>query len=262
MTSKEIAILPGPGIMKKKVLFIGNSNVRAVHDAFSGMQDDFIEPAILWIRHDSDEFKPFVSSQKGKPSLNKNIVTFIRNAGPDLIVSLIGGTDHNVFGLIEFPEKFDFVDPSLGKAAMCRDGECRQLIPYHLIKNIFRKRLKIYSDFFSKLTEFDRPVFHLESPPPKNNEYITRYPGPFKEKLHLGIAPVELRFKLWRLYSRVKSELCREAGVTFIPVPDSVHEDMLLLDKYCFADSTHANEEFGKVLIEVVKKKMRETGNE
>lgn len=176
--------------------------------------------------------------------------------GRKLVVSMIGGNFHNTFGLIENVIRFDFAVPGEDDFVLSAD---RQLISYELIRHYFTdamnggflRSIEFLKDHYSP-TKF----IHICPPPPiSDSDHIAKYPGGvFKDMIHLGIAPSKLRRKLYDLHNLVISEFCKKQGIEMLlPPAQAVDEDGFLARPYWKNDPTHANADYGQLVLDQIR---------
>lgn len=172
-----------------------------------------------------------------------------------LVASMIGGNFYNTFGLIENSIPFEFAEP--GEADF-RPDHRRQLITYELLYHYFSGAMR--GGFLRSIVDlrdyYGNPFLHIISPPPIGNDrHIAENPGGyFGDKIHLGVAPANLRGKLYRLHTRVVVEFCRENGIpTLPPPPEAVTENGFLARPFWKNDPTHANADYGRLVLEQLR---------
>ncbi|MEI9905002.1 MAG: hypothetical protein WDN06_14345 [Asticcacaulis sp.] len=175
----------------------------------------------------------------------------VADFAPTHLISMAGGNYHNVFGLIENPVRFNFMEAD----DRSEDVDAERLnIPYALMYDFFNTGMR--EGFLQTLLEirncFNVPTCHVCSPPPyPDSQHIIDNPGNyFSNKIHLGVSPPALRRKLYDVHTRVYREFCAENGITFIPPPrKAVDKDGFLRSPYWRNDPTHANHKYGKLVL-------------
>lgn len=101
------------------------------------------------------------------------------------------------------------------------------------------------------------------TPPPKGNNaklrtLLARETYFVKTAAEMGLnideielSPPWLRLKLWIVLQSLMEEIARRHGVEFVSVPDSVQtEEGFLKEEYWEKDATHANAEYGRVMLD------------
>jgi hypothetical protein len=63
------------------------------------------------------------------------------------------------------------------------------------------------------------------------------------------MAPPLLRYKMWRLHSRVFRKACEDAGLRFIAAPAKSMDRSGFLARFCYGNATHANRGYGELVI-------------
>ncbi|ACA17528.1 hypothetical protein M446_3119 [Methylobacterium sp. 4-46] len=92
------------------------------------------------------------------------------------------------------------------------------------------------------------PITYLESPPPiEDNDHIIAHAGWAAGGIQAwGVSRPILRYKLWRIHSRVVADACLANGIEFLPLPPEVlNERGYMSEKAIANDVMHANEWFG-----------------
>jgi hypothetical protein len=171
----------------------------------------------------------------------------------DLIISTIGGNLHQVFGLVQHPVAFDFIEPGSSSSP---DFQSCVLIPYQTIWAFFESGLRRKDgQRIATLREAAaRPIYHLLPPPPKESaaHILQRYESNF-EKADIaahGVTPAPIRLKLWRLQCAVLQSLGTEWGVRLLPPPEGTQTpEGFLKPEYYKNDATHANVAYGELAL-------------
>ena len=170
----------------------------------------------------------------------------IREFAPEVIASCIGGNAHTIFGLVEHPAPFDFIDPDDESLPTDRS---RQLIPYGAMNQLLKAQMKEHLEQLEALRgEWPQPFVHLESPPVNPSEaHIRENPGAFREMIaERGVAPRFIRHKLWRLHSAIYRRACEKLKVHYVPAPlEAQDENGMLAERAWNPDPTHANAWYG-----------------
>lgn len=192
-----------------------------------------------------------VDTASGESTLHPVLKRLISPVGPTLFLSSFGGNTHNVFGLINHPEPFDFILPSDPGLPLQSDAT---LVPYDVLKDaIMPFALASLTEISALRNTYAGYVGHLESPPPNGDDaYVRKFLDPyFKDKAKdQGIASRHLRFKLWRMHSEIVLEHCKSHNVDFLPVPDdSRDQDGFLVPQGYSISATHANPWYGSLVI-------------
>jgi hypothetical protein len=189
----------------------------------------------------------------GDISLDAATSMIAESTPEDLITSTIGGNLHQVFGLVQHPVAFDFVEPGSPSSP---DSQPCVLIPYQTMWAVFESRLRRKDGRrITTLREAAaRPIYHLLPPPPKESaaHILERYESDF-EKAGIaanGVTPAPIRLKLWRLQCAVLRALCTEWGVHLLPPPEGTQTpEGFLKPEYYKNDATHANAAYGELAL-------------
>lgn len=236
--------------MPQRIIIIGDSHTHAIKRSLKlnkFTQDDCVIEAYRLSKIKNGIKVGDISLEEileQAPNLKKN----------DMIISVIGGNQHNSFGLIQHPIKFDIFDKSNLSSELSENSEC---IPYNIISDIFETGLR--GNDFARLLQVKShancPVYHIGAPPPKESKehILKRHETDFAAKgiLEKGVSSSSLRLKLWHLQMQVTHKLCREAGVNFIAVPDeALCSKGFLKESFYAEDATHANHAYGTLLVE------------
>lgn len=98
-----------------------------------------------------------------------------------------------------------------------------------------------------------KPLTHIQTCFKNEPFFVT-----VADSLNLDIDSLEftsdsLRLELWRLVSEMLSSYAQSLGAYFFDVPiESLNSSGMLLEEYWHSDATHANESYGKLLLEKI----------
>ncbi|PPD50475.1 MAG: hypothetical protein CTY16_01600 [Methylobacter sp.] len=217
----------------KKILVIGNSHIAALRTAKT-----------------VDETFAF-------HSIKDKLADVISGLDPDnygLVIISIAGNDHNVFGLLNHPQPFDFYLPENPHLPINPDA---RLLPASLVSKTLQYRMaSIFSATPTLLGHFKKPIYQIESPPPiPSDAHIQKYPGKFKNMIaQQGVSPAAFRYKLWRLHSKIVSDHCQKRGIFFIEAPKEAQDAQgYLQEQYWNLDSTHGNALYGDLVLNQIR---------
>jgi hypothetical protein len=166
----------------------------------------------------------------------------------------IYGNAHTLFALVKHPRPFDFVLAEQPELPLDPESE---LIPEAFVEAALRDRMTRTEPLIAGIARhFPVPLFQIESSPPvRSAEHVlaTRE-SVFWDVLklgELGVAPDFLRYKLWRLHSRLVREVCDKHGVTFVAAPSETQDaDGFLVEAGCTrGDATHGNAWYGEHVL-------------
>ena len=174
-----------------------------------------------------------------------------------LYVSMLGGNAHNVLGLIQPPQSFDFILPDEPDLPVAAGAE---LQTYDYVEASLAALMTFYSAMLaSARTVFSGRMFQLESPPPaKEDDYIRRELDPYflSGLRDRPISPAILRYKLWRTHSNITKDICKRVGVDFIAAPGQTMTEGRFLRPEYYENATHANRGYGLALLEQVEARL------
>ena len=173
-------------------------------------------------------------------------------ADADLVFSCFGGNAHNVLGLVRHPRPYDFVLDEEPKRMV---DEAAEIIPAALVENTL-SRQGGFPETLWCLRALKRTcgglLAHCESPPPvPSAAHLLQFAGVFKEKFQqCGVAPAALRYKLWRLHSRLIRRECESLGILFLDAPAQMMDaDGYLAEPGWNQDATHGNAAYGMAVV-------------
>lgn len=249
------------------LLWIGHSHLRCVRAAAdegaAALQAQGVQIDVLVLNQPQYEphFTPAIAG--GAPgalhlALQEELLQ--RSAVADAVVLSIGGNAHSAFGLVEHPRPWDFVSEA-EPATPLLPG--REPVPGAMVRasfaatDLFRHQSALRR-FLPKVLQ--RPLVHVESPPPPRHEqHLLRHGGFYTEQIAArGVAPAELRRKLWRLHSHLVALDCDAADIEFIRAPAAVVDAEGFIRPAGLADDpTHASPWYGRRLIEQVVRRHR-----
>jgi hypothetical protein len=229
-----------------KITVIGMSHVEALRRALPPGQDR-IEIINLHPKRDVARYVPGGEWLDAKKAIKPRFKAAMRRDGH--FVSMIGGNMHNMIGLIEHPQRYDFLAP--GQEAAAVDPE-RTLIPYDAIRAHLEASVALNLGWIAELARlFSGRRLHLCSPPPVSSaQHIRRFPGVFRSKLALGVTPAPIRMKIYALNGDIYRVGCAEMPVECLPAPATATDAGGFLRADCWnEDATHGNATYGRHLL-------------
>lgn len=170
----------------------------------------------------------------------------------DVVISFIGGNQHAVLSTIQHPEPFDF--QLMGADVVLTPGA--DAIPQNVMKDYLSSG--IAGGDGQRLKELRQATvarfYHVIPPPPKESaEHILRHHETHFAKQEIithGISPATLRYKTWELQARLLEEFCCSNDIeTIRPPAQAVTSDGFLMTSYYAQDATHANSDYGELLL-------------
>ena len=233
----------------RKILIFGNSHTDALKIANKQRVSTFGNTDTRVMR--LSEVKS--GKEIGDVSLDAATSMAAESTTDDLIVSAIGGNQHQAFGLVQHPVTFDLIEP---EAASPHDPRPSVLIPYRTFWAAFERSLRKRDvRLVTTLREAaGRPIYHLSPPPPKESaaHILQRSESAFTNAglATKGVTPAPIRLKLWRLQCAVLRSLSAEVGVHLLPPPDGTQTpEGFLKPEYYNNDATHANAAYGELVL-------------
>ena len=218
----------------KKILIVGHSHIVALQTAKT------VDPTF--------EFYSIINQQQ------MDEISELDHDNYRSVIFSIMGNNHNVFGLLNHTQPFDFYFPENLNLPINSNA---RLLPVNLVAAILRRNMSSIFTITSQLLQyFKQPIYQIESPPPIPSElHIQKYPGVFKDKIiELGVSPAPFRYKLWRLHSKIVSDNCQRLGISFIDVPtETQDEEGCLQERYWNTDPTHGNALYGDIVINQIR---------
>ena len=223
-------------VSTKQFLVVGNSHTTAISLALSQSLDDRFDVINIATYFDPENHK--------NKTIPDDIVDLFK---PEIIFCAFGGSEHNVLGLLEPPNPFDFMDPTDNLY-----DPSRNLICYSLIRDVLEKRMRRALMNLEKIRElYACPIAHICSPPPfyeLDDGHVL--PRVFQGNDQLSIAPPRLRLKLHRLHSSIFEAACKNLDVFFLKPPDGAIDDQgFLRREFMSRDPTHANALYGSLVV-------------
>lgn len=235
-----------------QIHIIGDSHVDAIKRAVASATADsgvtFSAQRILRIKDDKTigdiAFTDFMQA--------------IESLGPqDIVASVVGGNQHNSFGLVQHPQAFDFHCPDRHDLPPLPE---REIVPYQVLREVFDSGLRGKDgERICRLKQHTQAqVVHLCPPPPKEDaqHIMRRHETLFLKQglLENGVTPASIRLKLWTLQVRVLQTLCAEWGVGLVPVPPGTQTPAgFLAPAFSADDATHANPAYAALMMAQLK---------
>ncbi|MGC6331250.1 hypothetical protein [Rhizorhabdus sp. FW153] len=245
--------------MSRAILVIGQSHVAAIRSAAKARREaDPDRPRTRVIHTLEERYAPEMigagEEARFSPALEEAIRDQIARHDP-IRASVSGGNVHNGFALIRHPRPFDFLlsteaGPPLDSAAE------------PIIEAMMQTALESALDHDrARLREIARimgpGVIQIESPPPLADDarIAALADGYFRERgiAAQGVAPAPLRYKMWRLHSRIVAGYCADLGLRYLPVPAETQDGEGFLRSELAGDATHGNEAYGEAIIRALE---------
>lgn len=225
--------------MQRKILVLGSSHTAAIAKATAGMEDF----RTVWVKNPK---RPDVN---GEMTVDQAIETAATLNPIDVVAVTWLGTYHNIFGLIQHEQPFDFFEPGASDV-----DETRQIIPYSVLRAQFTKSI-VNEKFIRRIAkETKANVVLLSTPPVKgDNEFIRSRMANYRGQniREAVVTPAPIRAKLWRLEIACILDHCTALGIGFVPAPNhSLTCGDFLLPQLYGHDATHANTRYGALVAE------------
>lgn len=246
-------------IDRRRALIVGDSHTVALQEALAARlareQASLIEFEILRV----GLTKPNGNKIPG-PTADEIIIRLEQSSPHEVLVSVIGGNQYNALGLLRHPEPFDVLEP--GGDTTGAPGA--RIIPYAIMTQVFAEHLRNgrSAEMIRLRAAFTGRAFHMAPPPPKqDNEYIRqRAEKDFRqEKVVPPINDPHARLRLYRLQVEGLKRLCATLEMGVVEAPSETTNGGFLAPDYWGKDATHANAEYGEVMLRQLETLIAET---
>ena len=206
------------------------------------------------------DFSFSVADEKGNYVLNPALMLAIDEKVPRkydrIFISMFGGNAHNALTLLEHPAPFDIILPEETGRPRIPNA---QVVPYDYIERFIRRLAEGYLLNMTCLRNaYSEAVIHVESPPPiGDNDFVLAHLEQYflDQTSTPKVAPRELRYKLWRLHSKVVLEAATASKVKFLPAPSACIDSEGFLTREAYGtDSTHAGAAYGIHVLKELEK--------
>lgn len=228
--------------MPVRIFVMGHSHMSALEAAHKRRVPGPEVPEMCFVRLNDTQFAPPITDGALSPAL----LGELRVAAAEVHVSALGGNDHSIIGMLNHPQRFDFVLPEAPELPL---EEACEILPAGLLRGELVRRVAPHLAVLAAYrAAVSGQLIHIESPPPvPSAEHIVRYPGVFRELIaERGVSPALLRYKLWRLHSGLYREACAGLGVAFLGVPPEMQDAQgMLVEAGWNPDPTHGNAVYG-----------------
>ena len=167
-------------------------------------------------------------------------------------VSMMGGSFHNVLGMVEHDIPFDFVGTPQEIGTI---DPSRHIIPFQMMTRLFLDRYDhfLFGPINQLSPHFEGRCIHVAAPPPiPSNEHIREH-GRLRSEGE--IVPPAIRKKLYDLQAGVMRSLCQLHDVMYVPPPAEACDALgfLMEDYYRGSDAVHANAAYGALIQKQIK---------
>lgn len=190
----------------------------------------------------------------------------VEHAWGRTVVLAYNGNQHYGDFLIRADTPFDFIEPSLPHGVQ---AEGTMLVPRRLVKSHFDRTLVHLRELVARLLQAGAErVALLGTPAPKadnrrfmdvilNSEFMKDLARRRGIDLHtVALTPETVLLKMWCVLQELMAESAASAGADFVAVPPATRgADGFLAELYVRAgDLTHANEDFGRLMLGLAMK--------
>jgi hypothetical protein len=177
-----------------------------------------------------------------------------QSEGKNLAISW-NGNEHNLHFLIDTKMKFNSLGLNLGSKY--------PYITISRIKESFRSTFYQLELILSRFPDRSK-ICLLGTPPPKPQTQLNKKIQLDHFFLELGekigiqkneikVSSNELRTFMWKITQELNEKSAKEFGCKYLPAPsESFDSDFLLREIYCEDDLTHANPEYGLLMLEKI----------
>jgi len=240
--------------MSRAILVIGQSHVAAVRAAAKARREaDPDRPRTRVIHTVEPQYAPEVDGEGEEARFTPALADMIRDQidrHAPLVASASGGNVHNGFALIRHPRPYDFLLSDEDGPPLDPEAEpvTEALVRAALEAGLERDRIRL-----REIRRLGGNAIQLESPPPlaDGSAIAAQADAYFRNRgiAELGVAPAALRYKIWRLHSRIVAGYCADLGLRFLPVPPETQDAEGFLGPPFAGDATHGNQAYGEALI-------------
>lgn len=243
--------------MSRAILAVGQSHVAAIRAAAKTRRERTPEAPRTRVIHTLEErYRPEMEGEgpdaRFGPALLEAIRDQIERHAP-LLVSVMGGNFHNALALVQHQRPFDFHLSGASPLPIDPDAEP---VPEALVRATLEQGLAHDLMKIRRLAEFGQFI-HIESPPPvRDSAYIAEQADAYFRGHGVatrGVAPAGLRWRIWRLNSRIMREAVDALGCRYLPVPAELCDEDGFLQRRYAGDATHGNEDYGEALIRALE---------
>ena len=242
--------------MSRKIYIFGDSHSDAIKRALAKNLNDEFDVAVF--RYASVKN----GTQIGDKTPDEVAAIVASMQADDMVVSAVGGNQHQVVSLVQHPVPFDLYTADRGIAPDRMDSVAviphAQMLDY-LITGLRGKD----SRKLTRLVEMAAcPVYHLSPPPPKEDaeHILKRFETAFREAgiQERGVSDARVRLKVWQAQIEALRALANEWRFTLLPNPaGSVTEEGFLARPFYANDATHGNAKYGELVVEQLKQVCR-----
>lgn len=165
------------------------------------------------------------------------------------VYSFIGGNAHTVLGLVEHHRPFDFVLPEAPHLPLDPSRELVTAASVHAALAAIDAASTPIFEYLVKTA--GGPVVQVGPPPPVfvADASHEKYPWSMTPDRPRAFAPPWVRYKIWRLSSRMIEERANRSGVRFLAAPPEGQDEHGFLRDEFRKDVAHANGHYGALVL-------------
>lgn len=203
-----------------------------------------------------EKYRPFFVNNKGKITYNDALIRDLKSSiatkRPTMIVGSLWSNQHFILSTFNDPRPFDFVLPNEPYRPLSDRAE---IIPYDLIDLLIDERCRPSYGLGPVIKGLSESPFCTISAPPAISDLSELAGGSPTERItakvnELGIAPAELRYKMWKACETTFSKRSEESEVPFVRVPyDAIDADGYRRRDYFGVDWIHASDSYGELVL-------------
>lgn len=230
--------MPGP------LVCVGHSHIGAISKGAALTNRSIVEVRLREIGKADKASKKEVSNLIGE-----KLGAAINDHKAKHVFSFCGGGTPAVLGLVQHPQRFDFVLP--GADELPFDPAARPL-PFAAVRATMAARLRKHWRILRQILELTPArLIQIESPPPPLSEdFVARVAAKYDPDVKdLGISAPYLRYKFWKLHSDLFEEFCMKAGILYFKNPPEIFDESGFLAEPYWGDYVHANANYGAVIL-------------
>ncbi|MET0376653.1 MAG: hypothetical protein ABW128_20665 [Rhizorhabdus sp.] len=240
--------------MNRAILVIGQSHVAAIRSAAKARREADPDRLRTRVIHTLEpRYAPELMEEGDHAIFTPALIDAVRDQidrHTPLVASASGGNVHNGFALIRHPRPYDFLLSDEDGPPLDPEAEpiSEALVRAALEDGLARDHIRL-----REISRLCGEVVQLESPPPlADNAVIAAQADAYfqnRDIAELGVASAGLRYKIWRLHSRIVAGYCAKLGMRFLPVPRETRDDRGFLLPQFGGDATHGNLAYGEAVI-------------
>ncbi len=239
--------------MTRRIIIIGDSHTDAIKRALKKYKKlegyDVSIEAYRYLKPKGDSYIGDLDEDQIKQILSEL-------SPNDLVVSTIGGNQHQVFSLVQHPVSFYVFTLNTLQEDL---GENDKIIPYNQVFDYLYQVIdgKDWRRLLTLKKSCSCHVVHLIPPPPKKNvdHILMHHETHFSNNglIERGISCAKLRLNIWMIQRDVLKKKARESNIILISPPDLSLDKDGFLSEVCYAnDATHGNERYGCLVLDQI----------